>query len=685
MTSNRLSEQASPYLLLHANNPVHWQPWDDQALQLAQQSKKPILLSIGYSACHWCHVMAQESFEDSTIAEVMNNLFINIKVDREERPDLDTIYQTALANMGQQRGWPLTMFLNSNGEPYAGGTYFPPTAQHGLPSFTEVMYAAAETFANDPEKPKINTEKLIAKLSHNQNEKGEISITLLNHAASQLLDGVDIVYGGLGMDAKFPQPMFQELLWRAYCRTAHNSYRDAVENTLNHMCQGGIYDHLGGGFARYTTDDRWLIPHFEKMLYDNALIISLLILVWQKSHSKLYLNCIKETVDWLLTDMQTSEGAFASSISADSEGHGEIESGEGAFYVWHKSDIDYALGKDADVFKSIFDVSQEGNWEGVNILNRSDAPLSQDPETEKHICALKEKLRLIRNKRPHPEIDDKILIDWNGLAIAALVEASLTFSAPTWLDAACKAYECIIDTLGEDTDHLYHSYRQSQHSPIAILDDYANMSHAALRLFEATCDFRYLNQAQNWVTVLNQNYWDNKDGGYFYTADTDDSVIVRTKTAMETATPAGNSMMVSVLSRLYGLTGEVKFLNQAETIISTFSMEAASNFLGMASMLNYCEMVHDLIQIVIVGNADDPQTQHLLNCVYEVSMPNRLLQIVPPDTELPSQHPASGKTQQNEKPTAYICRGRNCRLPITDSVDLKHALHHEAYEFHNVN
>ncbi len=685
MTSNRLSEQTSPYLLLHADNPVHWQPWDDQALQLAKQTNKPILLSIGYSACHWCHVMAQESFADPTTAAVMNDHFINIKVDREERPDLDTIYQTALANMGQQRGWPLTMFLNPKGEPYAGGTYFPPKTQHGRPSFTETMYAAAEAFANDPEISKTNTAKLIAKLSHHQNEKGEISIALMNHAANQLLDGVDIVYGGLGLDAKFPQPMFQELLWRAYCRTAHNSYRDAVENTLTHMCQGGIYDHLGGGFARYTIDDRWLIPHFEKMLYDNALLISLLTLVWQKTHSALYLNCIKETVNWLLTDMQTPEGGFASSISADSEGYGETEAGEGAFYVWHETEIDDALGEDADEFKATFDVSSEGNWEGVNILNRIDTPLSQDLETEKHLDVLREKLRLVRDERPHPELDDKTLVDWNGIAIAALAEASQTFNNPQWLNAACKVYDSIINTSSDGGDFLYHSYRQGQHSPIAILDDYANMSHAALRLFEATNDLRYLQQAQNWVAMLDQHYWDDAGGGYFYTADSVDSIIVRTKTAAETATPAGNSMMVSVLSRLYALTTENKYRDQAETIISTFSMETTTNYLGMASMINNSEMLQDLIQIVIVGHADEPQSQQLLNSVFEVSLPNRLLQIVSPNAELPPKHPAMGKTQLNDKPTVYICRGTNCRLPITDKIELKDALHREAYEFHNAN
>ena len=671
--NNRLSKQTSPYLLLHADNPVHWQPWDEQALQLAQRENKPILLSIGYSACHWCHVMAHESFADSSTATIMNEHFVNIKVDREERPDLDTIYQTALANMGQQRGWPLTMFLSPSGDPYAGGTYFPPEARHGFPAFKEVMLLAADTYVADPEKAKKNTARLITELGHHQSPKGELSVELMNHAANQLLDNVDVVYGGLGMGAKFPQPMFQELMWRAYCRTGHTSYRTAVETTADHMCSGGIYDHLGGGFARYSVDDRWLIPHFEKMLYDNALIISLLTLIWQGIKKPLYENCIKESIDWMIREMQTPNGGFATSLAADSDGYADTEPGEGAFYIWDEAEIDNLLGDDADEFKAYFGVSGEGNWEGVNILNRIESPYDQDRITERRLSALKEKLRIARERRPRPELDDKVLVDWNGLAIAALAEASITFHCPQWLDAACKAYESIMNTAG-DGNLLYHSYRLKQHSDIAILDDYANMSHAALRLFEATNDPAYLNQAQAWVAVANKHYWDKKEGGYTFTADNAASVIVRTKTASETSTPSGNGVMVGVLARLYALTLEEDYRQRAETILSTFSMQVSSNYLGMATLINNSELLRDLTQIIVLGDSESQETQCLLKAISETSLPNRLLQVLSPDTKLPASHPAAGKTQIDNKGTVYICRGTTCQLPVTDADELKNVL-----------
>ena len=683
MTSNRLNEQVSPYLLLHADNPVHWQPWDDHALHLAEQTNKPILLSIGYNACHWCHVMAQESFSDPTTASVMNELFVNIKVDREERPDLDTIYQTALANMGHQRGWPLTMFLTPKGEPFAGGTYFPSQSYQDRPSFKEVMHVAAKTYKEHPEQAKENTAKLISALSYRKKSKGEISIELMNHAANQLLDGVDIVYGGLGLDAKFPQPMFQELLWRAYCRTSHHSYRNAVENTLDHMCNGGIYDHLGGGFARYTIDDRWLIPHFEKMLYDNALLVSLLTLVFQETKKPIYANCIKETANWLLTVMQTSEGGFASSLAADSAGYEDTDSGEGAYYIWREAEIDRLLGDDATFFKNYYDVSTVGNWEETNILNRIEKPFSDNNGIEIRLAKLKQKLQIARNLRPPPDRDDKILVDWNGLAIAALAEASLTFDCPEWLNAACNAYQCVMENISEG-DILYHSYRHGQHTPVAVIDDYANMSHAAIRLFEVTSEPVYLKQAQAWVDVVNKRYWDKKEGGYFYTSDDVDSLVVRTKTASETSTPSGNGMMISVLARLYALTAVDKYRDLAEKTISTFSMEISSNYLGMATLINSSEMLQGLIQIVIVGNANEPQTQHLLNSVFDVSLPNRLLQIVSPNTTLPPSHPAKNKAQLNGKPTVYICRGTTCNLPLTDAIELKNMLKKEVLTHRNV-
>ncbi len=673
MTTNRLKEQTSPYLLLHAENPVHWQPWDEQALQLAQHENKPILLSIGYSACHWCHVMAQESFENSKTAAVMNELFVNIKVDREERPDLDTIYQTALSNMGQQKGWPLTMFLNPKGEPFGGGTYFPPVARQGMPSFIEALHAAVQTYRSNPEKAMENTSKLTKELGNRPSGKGEISYDLLNHAANQLLDSVDTIYGGLGMEAKFPQPMFQELMWRAYCRTRHSSYKNAVENTLDHMCLGGIYDHIGGGFARYTIDDKWQIPHFEKMLYDNALIISLLNQVWLETKSPLYANCIKETADWIINEMQLPEGGFASALSANSDGYKNKDAGEGAYYIWDEAEIDNVLNEDSELFKEFFDVSTQGNWQGTNILNRIDKPLSKNTEVEKQLTKLKEKLRVARNSRPRPIQDDKVLVDWNGLVIAALVEASVTFNCPHWLEAACQAFTCVTTYISEG-ESLFHSYRVGRHTAVAILDDYANMAHAALWLFGITSNIVYLEHAQAWVEVLDSHYWDEKEGGYFYTADNADSIIVRVKTARETSTPSGNGMMVSVLARLYALTSLDKYRDHAEKIISLFSLEVSSNYLAMATLMNSSELLQDLMQVVVLGNQYEKQTQQLLESIFSFSIPNRYLQIVASNTTLPASHPVAGKTQIDGKPTVYICQGTSCELPITEVDEVKNII-----------
>jgi uncharacterized protein YyaL (SSP411 family) len=397
--NNRLNQQTSPYLLLHKDNPVQWQPWDDEALALARDLDRPILLSIGYSACHWCHVMAEESFEDVETAQTMNELYVNIKVDREERPDLDNIYQSALANMGQQRGWPLTMFLTPGGEPFSGGTYFPPTARQGFPAFKDVLLANAEVYSQDPQQVIQAAKKRLTDLTIGTQVDGigEISIEFLNHAAAQILDGMDIVYGGFGTDAKFPQTMLLDLLWQAYGRTGHTPFREAVLRSAEHMCLGGIFDHLGGGFARYTIDDRWIIPHFEKMLYDNALIMSLLILVWRETKNPLFSHSIELTANWMIREMKTPEGGFASSVAADSDAYGATEAGEGAYYIWTEAEIDSVLGEQATLFKQYYDVTFTGNWEdGKTILNRLDHPFGRDTELEQVLVQHRQKLFQLR-------------------------------------------------------------------------------------------------------------------------------------------------------------------------------------------------------------------------------------------------------------------------------------------------
>ena len=677
---NRLDQETSPYLLLHKDNPVHWQPWDEEALAIANDTQKPILLSIGYSACHWCHVMAEESFEDPETGQLMNELFVNIKVDREERPDLDNIYQSALASMGQRRGWPLTMFLTPTGEPFYGGTYFPPITRQEAPSFKSVLTANSQVFRNNPGKVVQEAVKRVNDLTdiHRGHRHGEISREFLNHVAGQILDGMDSVYGGFGLDAKFPQTMLLELLWNAYGRTGHTPFRDAVLRSAEYMCLGGIYDHLGGGFHRYTIDDRWLVPHFEKMLYDNALIISLLILLWRETKNPLFSHCIEQTAQWMIREMTTAEGGFAASIAADSEGYSEgdeeTDSGEGAFYVWTESGIDSVLTADeARLFKRYHDVTTTGNWEGETILNRTDHPYGRNREIEDRLTRLREKLFAVREHRPRPAIDDKVLADWNGLAIAALAEAGVTFNRQEWIDAAVASYHFVQNKMSAD-NVLHHAYRQGQCTPMALLDDYANMAHAAISLYQISADLSCLQQAQDWVAMADQHYWDADGSGYFYTADNARSIILRTKTASETATPSGNGMMVRVLAHLHALTAVESYRQCAEATIAAFSTEAQSDFVGMASLLNHSGLLGNLLQIVVVSNQGAEETEHIFRVINQTATPARLVLNLTPDTALPEAHPASAKTLINNQPTVYVCSGNTCQMPITEVAALESLL-----------
>ena len=421
MDRNRLGDETSPYLLQHRDNPVHWQPWSEATLAAAKAADKPILLSIGYAACHWCHVMAHESFENPQIAARMNELFVNIKVDREERPDLDQVYQHALALMGEQGGWPLTMFLTPDGEPFWGGTYFPPEQRWGRPGFAQVLEALSEAYRakrDDVAKNVTALRDALQRLGQPQSGGG-VSRQQLDPIAERLLRETDQINGGIGTAPKFPQCGIFELLWRAWKRTRQPAYRDAVIKALDAMCQGGIYDHLGGGFARYSTDARWLAPHFEKMLYDNAELVDLLTLVWQDTRNPLYRQRIEETIGWVEREMLTSGGGFASSLDADSEHE------EGKFYVWSEAEIDAVLGDRAALFKRFYDVTPEGNWEGHTILNRISTPALADDATEAELAICREMLLQARASRVRPGWDDKVLADWNGLMIAAMAEAGI--------------------------------------------------------------------------------------------------------------------------------------------------------------------------------------------------------------------------------------------------------------------
>jgi uncharacterized protein len=672
---NRLAGETSPYLLQHKDNPVDWHPWGPEALETARRESKPILLSVGYAACHWCHVMAHESFENADVARLMNELFVNIKVDREERPDLDTIYQHALALLGQQGGWPLTMFLTPEGEPFWGGTYFPPTERYGRPGFPQVLSTIAGIYRREPDKVAQNITALRDALGKTLRPRGgpaELPPDLHDRVTARLVQEVDTLHGGIAGAPKFPQVPVFELLWRAWKRTRQPEYRDAVTVTLTQMSQGGIYDHLGGGFARYSTDAQWLAPHFEKMLYDNAELMGLLTLVWQETRDPLYAQRVRETAAWLLREMRAAPGVggrrgFASTLDADSEGE------EGRFYVWSEAEIDAVLGTEAALFKRAYDVSAHGNWEHKTILNRSANLGLADEATELRLAESRGKLLAARASRVRPGWDDKVLADWNGLMIASLTEAAQVFAEPAWLDAATEAFAFVRETMMRE-GRLFHSWRNGLLKHAATLDDYAHMARAALALHEATGDAQYLAAAEEWVRTLDTHYWDAEEGGYFFTADDTADVLLRPKSASDNATPSGNGTMVSVLARLYYLTGRDDHRLKAERIVTIFSGMLLQNAFGFGTLLNALELLQAGLQIVVVGDRKNQDAQTLLHVVRDTSLPNRVLAVVPPGAALPPGHPAVGKGQQGGRATAYICRGTTCSLPITDAKALQAAL-----------
>jgi len=667
MTSNALAHETSPYLLQHRNNPVHWQPWGPAALERARAEDKPILLSVGYAACHWCHVMAHESFENPEIAALMNERFVSVKVDREERPDLDAIYQHALMLMGEQGGWPLTMFLTPAGEPFFGGTYYPPAARWGRPGFPEVLRAVSDAYTRERDKLMQHAGVLrteLAKLGTPATGAG-IPAELPLKAAEALTRAVDGVNGGIGMAPKFPQAPLLDLLWRGWKRGKNPALRDAVLLTLDHICQGGIYDHAGGGFARYSTDARWLVPHFEKMLYDNALLIGLLTDAWRETQRPLYAARIAETVAWLEREMRLPEGGFASSLDADSEHE------EGKFYVWSEAEIDALLGNRAARFKEIYDVTPSGNWEGHTILNRlHHVDWRGDEETE--FAKDLKVLLAARAGRVRPGLDDKALADWNGLLIAALAEAAVALGRPDWRALAIGAFDFVIKSLG-DGERLKHSFRAGRAAHAGMLDDYAQMIRAALTLHEITGDAAYLDHAQRWLAVADAHFWD-KAGGYCYTADDGETLIVRTKPAYDGPVPAANGIMAQNLARLFYLTGEARYRERAEALFAAFAGEVARNPIAHAALLAARDLLDHGLQIVIAGARGTVETEGLLAAVFAASLPSRALTVVPPGGKLPDGHPAQGKGPVAGRAAAYICEGPTCSLPIASPDALRQAL-----------
>lgn len=665
---NRLAQATSPYLLQHAHNPVDWWQWGPQALSAAREANKPILLSVGYAACHWCHVMAHESFEDAETARVMNELFVNIKVDREERPDIDQIYMQALHLLGEQGGWPLTMFLTPKGEPVWGGTYFPKDSKFGRPAFKDVLREVARLFREEPNKIEQNRAALLARLADKARPAGKVTIGLreLDGMAQQVGNMFDSVNGGLRGAPKFPQPGLLEMLWRAGLRSGDVRFFETVEHALERMSEGGIYDHLGGGFSRYSVDDKWLVPHFEKMLYDNAQLLELLALAAARGgpHSALFRQRARETVGWLKREMTTKEGGFAASLDADSEGE------EGKFYVWGKNEIIELLGPGAgNFFSRHYDVSDDGNFEGHNILNRlQKAPRSA--EDDERLGQLRDILLNARDGRVRPGLDDKVLADWNGLMIAALANAGVLLDEPDWIAMGKRAFDFIARdmTKGDRQDQrLGHSWRRGQLLFPGLASDFAAMIRAALALNEATGEGAYLERAQAWQAALDAHYADAETGGYYLTAADAEGLVLRPHSTSDDATPNHNAVSAGNLIRLAALGGDDKYRGKADTLIENILSAAGNNMFGHIALLNALDLRLRGAEIVVTGDA-----QALTDAALKLPFVERM--VLRADAgKLPGSHPAQEKLKAAKGPAAFVCIGETCSLPVTDPTLLTSA------------
>ncbi|TCS64858.1 thioredoxin domain-containing protein [Varunaivibrio sulfuroxidans] len=686
---NTLKDQTSPYLRQHAGNPVHWQTWSDKALSRAQKENKPILLSIGYAACHWCHVMAHESFENTDTAAYMNAHFINIKVDREERPDLDTLYQSALAAMGRQGGWPLTMFLTPTGAPFWGGTYFPPEARYGMPAFIDILRSVENSYKNaqdDVQKNAAALTEALYKMSR-LGGGGKINEDIIERVATAAVRIVDPVHGGTQGAPKFPQVSFFSFLWDHYLETGSSPLGDSVCTTLDHICLGGIYDHLGGGFARYSTDEIWLAPHFEKMLYDNAQLIEILSTVWLKTQNPTYADRVARTIDWLMSEMRISSPhdpelfAFAGALDADSEGR------EGQYYIWKSEQIIDLLGPHAPLFMETYDVRPSGNWEGYSILNRLANPATQTPIVEERLEKSRQILLQTRSKRPRPQRDDKILADWNAMTVTALVKAGMIFDREDWVRLGLVVYTFICHEMQEE-DTLYHTWTEGSALHQGVLDDYAHLARAALTIYQATGKKSYLDHAVTLVKSAERRFWDSQNGGYFLSDVTARDLIARTKPVFDNAAPSGNGVMLEVLATLYQLTGDNDLRTHADRLIKATIPQDLNALVNMPSMIVGWSILEKGTTLTLArggrapkelqhtGKNPEIQTDPMIRAAWTAPLPYGTIMVLghrDEDALLP-HHPAYGKKSLHEKTTAYVCKHGACGLPLTRTDDLRKAL-----------
>ncbi|MES2255959.1 MAG: thioredoxin domain-containing protein [Pseudomonadota bacterium] len=673
---NALQNATSPYLLVHKDNPVEWRVWSNEVLAESEASGKPILLSIGYAACHWCHVMNRESFSNAETAKLINDNFIPVIVDRVQRPDIDQMYQAAGNLMGFNGGWPLTIFLNAKGHPFFVAGYLPDTEKLGQPAFTRVLDDVIGLYRDKREEVDTGAQNVFQQMQSllDRNMRGQAEGIQLDIAALRIGQRYDIFLGGQlsyisngGM--KFPQTIFLDIMWRAHMRSGIQQFLQMVTTTIDAVVLGGLYDHVGGGFFRYTQDERWLVPHFEKMLADNALLVEFLTGIWQFNRNGLCRQRIEETVSWMLRDLTMANG-FAAGFEAESEGE------EGKYYLWSEPEIDAALsGTFAQRFKAVYGVTRDGNhMAGRNILRRMGHPQPQLTEADEALLVKQRGLLLAaRDKRVKPARDETLLADWNGLAISALAQAGAALDRADWVKAAITAFDQAVKALG-DGDRLYHSANGGVRGAPGFADDYTHMARAALYLWEVTGEKRFLDSAKAWVATLNDHFWNMEKGGYCTTADDADTLIVRARVLYDQAVPSANGTMAWVLTRLGQVTGEGAYGQRARDQLEAFADEYGRAWASCASYLNSLETFVSGFQVVVVGPRSNPRTQELMKVVWGKVLPNRLLYVVESGEALPTGHPAFGKGMVNGAPTAYLCSRADCSIPITSAVTLSQVL-----------
>lgn len=688
--TNRLIHATSPYLLQHAHNPVDWYEWSADALARAKKEDKPIFLSIGYSACHWCHVMERESFENEEIAAVLNKHFVAIKVDREERPDLDDIYMAATQAMTRSGGWPMSVWLTPDQKPFYAGTYFPPDDRYGRPGFKRVLEFLAETWANDRQKAltqAANLTEAVAALTSVDAGDAIPPPDTVGKAAQMLAGAFDAEKGGIsgGGTNKFPPSMAMDLLLRAYQKSVQDGkpaenarMLELVELTLTRMAHGGIYDQLGGGIARYSTDVEWLAPHFEKMLYDQALVSDIYLKAYQLTKKPLYARIAREIFDYVIADLQSPEGGYYSTRDADSEGH------EGKFYVWTRAEVMQRLGEKAGaVFCDYYDVTDTGNWEGINIL-RIQRPIDvvakqhtmAASELEQSLAASRKILFDVREKRVKPHLDDKILASWNGLMIAAMAKGARILGDDRYRVSATRAADFVLTTLTRD-GRLLRTCRQGKAHTPAFLDDHAFMIEALLNLYETTFDAKWLDRAEAINASVLRHFRDEKDGGFFFSADDAEKTLVRAKDAGDGATPSGNSIQLMNLLRLSVLLDRKDLADEAQRLMHAFSKQINESPFRAERMLSALDFHHrGPREVAFVANsADAAALDGLIDAAWRNYTPNivfaRLLLDDRGAAELQKRIPLlAGKSPQSGKPAAYVCRNFACRAPVTDSAKL---------------